>query len=73
MAETARERLVRVYAYQIYIDGYKRFSDINATYHEEIKQYAAANFTLQQIDSALARGWLTQQEYDDTVGYIPAS
>jgi len=69
MAETLRQRMVRGYAYQIYIDGYKRFSDINATYHEEIKQYAATYFTQEQIDNALAQGWITQQEYDETMAY----
>jgi len=70
MVETLRQRLVRGYAYQIYIDGYKRFSDINATYHEEIKQYAATYFTQEQIDNALAQGWITQQEYENTVAKI---
>ncbi|MGK5512067.1 hypothetical protein [Brevibacillus formosus] len=83
MAETLRQRLVRGYAYQIYVDGTKRFTDINAQYHEEVKQYAATYFTVEpfateenrtkHLDIALANGWITQQEYEDTKSYIQTS
>ncbi|WP_284037469.1 hypothetical protein [Neobacillus sp. 114] len=69
MAETLRQRLVRGYSYSIYIDGTRTFSGTIESYHEEIKQYAAANFTDVQINNALAQGWITQQEYDDTIAY----
>lgn len=80
MAETLRQRLVRGYAYQIYVDGTKRFADINVQYHEEVKQYAAAYFTVdpfateenrtKQLDIALGNGWITQQEYNETSTYM---
>jgi len=80
MAETVRQRMVRGYAFQIYVDGTKRFSDVNTTYHEEIKQYAADNFTIDpyataenrtiQLDKAWANSWINQQEYDQTVAKI---
>lgn len=70
MAETIRQRLTRGYAYSIYIDGTRTFSTTNVTYHEEIKQYAALNFTTYQLDNALAKLWITQQEYDQTLAYV---
>lgn len=67
MAETIRQRYVRNYAGQIYLDGTRTFASTNVTYHAEIKTYAANNFTDAQIDNAFAKGWITQQEYDDTM------
>jgi hypothetical protein len=63
--------LTQAYAKAIYIDGTKKFSEIRTEYVEPVKQYAAANYTLEQIDNALARGFITQQEYDDTIAYVP--
>lgn len=57
------------YARDIYLYGNRRFSDIPAEYREPVKQYAAQNFTQEQIDYALAMGWITQQEYDETMAY----
>lgn len=65
-----RQRMVRGYAWAIYIDGTRNFAGTNVTYHEEIKQYAALNFTIYQIDNALSQLWITQQEYDQTLAYI---
>jgi hypothetical protein len=67
MAETLRQRMVRNYSYAIYIDGIRKFADVNEGYHAEIKQYAATNFSDDKISSALANGWITQQEYEDTM------
>jgi hypothetical protein len=76
------------FAQTIYIGGTQRFTardgytGIPVEYHEPVKQYAAANYTLypyaysypnnrtEQLDIALANGWINQQEYDDTVAYI---
>jgi hypothetical protein len=57
------------YARDIYLYGNRRFSDIPTEYHEPVKQYAAQNFTQEQIDYALAQSWITQQEYDETMAY----
>jgi hypothetical protein len=73
MAETLRERWVRTYAYQIYVDGTKRFTDIPASYVTDVKTYAARNFTPSQIEYAREQGWITQQEYDDTVLLVPTA
>lgn len=67
MAETPRQRMVRGYAYSIVIDGVRTFETVPATYHEEVKQYIADNFTLEQIDAAYGRGSLTETEYRDIV------
>lgn len=71
MAETFRERMTRMYAYAIYIDGSRTFAETNATYHVEIKQYAALNFTTVQLDNALTKLFITKQEYDETIAYKP--
>lgn len=61
------QSLIVAYAKAIFIDGTKRFTDIRVEYVEPVKQYAAANYTQAQLENALAEGWLTQQEYDQTV------
>lgn len=61
--------LTAAYAKAIYIDGTKRFSEIRPEYVEPVKQYAATNYSTEQIQNALNQGWITQQEYDDTMAY----
>lgn len=67
MAETIRQRLVRSYSYNVYIDGSRTLSSVGSSYHVEIKTYAAINFSDIQLGNALSKGWITQQEYDDTM------
>lgn len=59
--------LVGSYARAIYLDGTKSFATIPTEYHQPVKQYAADKFTRTQIDEALAKGHITQQEYDETI------
>lgn len=47
-------------------DGYP---GVAAGYYEDVEKYAALNYTQDQLDLALASGWLTQQEYDETMAY----
>ena len=61
--------LTTAYAKAIYIDGTKKFNEIRSEYVEPVKQYAATNYTQQQIDLALEKGFITQQEYEDTLAY----
>jgi hypothetical protein len=61
--------LTKAYAQAIYLDGTKKFSEIRPEYVEPVKQYAAANYPLYQIDNALAKGWITQDEYNQTIAY----
>jgi hypothetical protein len=63
------QSLVTAYAKAIYIDGTKRFSEIRADYVEPVKNYAAVTYSDAQLFNALERGWITQQEFDDTMAY----
>jgi hypothetical protein len=60
------------YARSIYIYGTQQFSGIPAEYHEPVKKYAAENYTQSQLDNALLKAWIDQQEYDETCAYITA-
>jgi len=59
--------LVRQYGMAIYLNGTRKFSDITEPYHSPVKQWAALNLTLHQIDNALVNGYITEQEYQDTL------
>lgn len=63
--------LTALYAKAIYIDGTKTFPQIREEYVPHVKQYAADNYTIEQIGNALAQGWITQQEHDDTIALKP--
>ena len=63
------QSLVVAYAKAIFIDGTKTFPQIRTDYVIPVKQYAAANYTLDQINNALALEYITQQEYDETIAY----
>ncbi|MGG2091930.1 hypothetical protein AB1283_04255 [Bacillus sp. S13(2024)] len=57
------------YSRNIYLYGNTKFEEIDQNYIESAKQYGANNFTNEQIGYALSQGWITQQEYDDTMTY----
>lgn len=63
------------YAMNIYLYGTQRFTardgygGIPLEYHEPVKQYAAKNFYLDQLENALAKTWINQQEYEETTAY----
>jgi hypothetical protein len=57
------------YARDIYLYGNRTFQQVPSEYVIPIMQYAAQTFTQAQIDQALTNGWITQQEYDDTIAY----
>lgn len=65
------------YAMAIYWWGTNRltardgFSGVANGYYTPVQQYAANNFTRADIDEAFSNGWLNQQEYDETIAYIP--
>jgi hypothetical protein len=63
--------LTRQYALCVYKYGTRQFSTVVAEYHEPVKQYAAENYTLEIIDYALLKGFITEQEYVDTMSYVP--
>lgn len=66
---------VGTYARAIYIGGTRRFTErdgvqgIPAEYHEPVKQYAATNFIDSEIDGALTKTWINEQEHADTMAY----
>lgn len=76
--------MVGSYAREIYLYGNRTFATINQSYVDPVKIYAATgyfngqpttNFTgfeISQVDNALAQGWISQQEYDDTIALRPA-
>lgn len=58
------------YAGAIYKDGTRTFATIRPEYVEAVKQYAAASFTLAVIDNALAVGYISEQEWAETIAYV---
>lgn len=59
--------LTQAYAKAIYLDGTKTFTQIRPEYVAPVKQYAATNYTDVQIAETLDSGYITQQEYDETM------
>ncbi|MDB5054447.1 MAG: hypothetical protein JWM44_2497 [Bacilli bacterium] len=68
------------YARNIYIFGTTSFSLIDPAYVNPVKVYAATGvangvhspadfngYSDAELNNALAQGWITQQEYDDTI------
>lgn len=55
-------------------DGYKGVAD---GYYIPVQQYAATNpddiIGKKQIDNAYAKGWINEQEYNETLSYIPTA
>ena len=51
----------------IYLDGNKTFEEVAEEYVEPIKVRASTDFTYGQIDEALAKTYINQQQYDDTI------
>lgn len=61
--------LVKQYALCVYVHGTRTFDTVVTDYHEPVKEFAAEKYTLEQIDSALIKGHVTEQEYQDTIAY----
>lgn len=61
--------LTAAYSKAIYTDGTKKFADIKPEYIEPVKQFAAANYPDTHIMNALDKGYITQQEFDETMAY----
>ena len=68
------------YAVCIYVHGTQRIANIPSEYHEPVKKYAAEKYTIEhyapennrtkQLDIALANGYITAVEYDETIEYM---
>nr|WP_275261762.1 XkdX family protein [Brevibacillus borstelensis] len=61
--------MVSTYARDIYLFGNRTFAQIPEPYVEPVKEYAAETYRQDQLDNALEKGWITQEEYDDTMAY----
>lgn len=59
------------YARSIYFYGTGSFATTPTEYHQPVKEYASVNFSQYQLEQSLANGWITQQEYDETVLLMP--
>ncbi|KAA8750131.1 hypothetical protein [Paenibacillus sp. UASWS1643] len=59
------------YSTAIYRHGTKSFPDIMTVYVTPVKEYASATYTKTDFDRALANGWITEDEYAETVGGGP--
>ena len=57
--------LVKMYATNIITYGNRNFGTIPADYVEPVKEYIALNYTNYQIDKALEKEYITEQEYTD--------
>ena len=51
----------------IYLDGTKAFAQLTAEYVEPVKVRASTDFDYGQIDDAFTKGYINQQEYNDTI------
>jgi predicted RNA-binding protein associated with RNAse of E/G family len=72
MAASIFQPLVSDYAIDIYIYGSRTLANIPTDYYIPVEQYAATTFTADELQTALANGWITQQQYTETESYIPA-
>ncbi|MFO1442777.1 hypothetical protein KDN24_06060 [Bacillus sp. Bva_UNVM-123] len=61
--------LTKQYAVCVYVYGTRKFETVVADYHEPVKEFAANTYTLEQIDNALVKGYITESEYIDTMKY----
>jgi hypothetical protein len=66
---------VQTYARAIFVYGTNRltardgYPGVADGYYVPVEQYAAVTYTQDQLDLALASGWITQAEYDETMTY----
>lgn len=66
---TINKLLTKQYAVCVYVHGTRSFDTVVADYHVPVKQYAAENYTLEQIDRALVNGYITEDEYQQTIAF----
>jgi hypothetical protein len=58
------------YSTAIYRHGTKRFPEILPAYVVPVKEYAATTYHLTDIDKAKDNNFITEDEYQDTIGLI---
>lgn len=68
---------VSSYAFSIYIGGTYRlterdgFTGVAEGYYTPVEQLAATKYSRKQIDNAYANGFINEQEYNETIAFIP--
>lgn len=63
----------RTYARNIYLYGNATLLSIPAEYREPVMQFAATDPVVigpQAVTDAYVRGWITQEEYYQTISYL---
>ncbi|MHC1683405.1 MAG: hypothetical protein AB6733_12055 [Clostridiaceae bacterium] len=67
---------VSTYARNVYLYGSTKLADISTSpddYRTATIMYASVNYTKDQLDNALVKSYITQEEYDETIAYNVAS
>lgn len=59
--------MVSFYSNAVYLNGSRRIAELDQVYQESVKQFAATNYTESQIDNSLMQGWITHEEYGETM------
>ena len=57
------------YARNIYMSGTTSFGSIPEEYREAVKEYAATNYPDDYLQYARENGFITEQEYQETLAY----
>jgi hypothetical protein len=60
------------YARNIYLYGITSFGLIPSEYRVPVMEYAVANYSSQQINEAYQKQYITTEEYQETLSYIPS-
>jgi hypothetical protein len=60
------------YARNIYLYGTQLFADIPVAYVDPVMVYAVETFTQTQIDNALDKDWISEDEYNQTLAKVIA-
>ncbi|UPK42463.1 hypothetical protein [Paenibacillus pabuli] len=58
------------YSTAIFRHGTKRFPEIMAAYVTPVKEYASVTYTKAEIDKARENGFITEEEYAETVALL---
>jgi len=61
--------LVKQYGVCVYQDGTRTLASVNNAYVEPVKEYVAQNYNLSVIDKALEKGFITEEDYRETIAY----
>ncbi|HWI50232.1 MAG TPA: hypothetical protein VNU45_18635 [Rummeliibacillus sp.] len=61
--------LVKQYGVCVYKDGTRTLASVNEAYVEPVKEYVAQNYNLTVIDNALVKGFISEEEYRETIAY----